>query len=632
MVEQGAIECVGSQPSALNSPLGEAAERRRFRKVADKRLRRALASGGSRDYSVALMLLSPEKPVAGLLAPLFALRRDGDLGIGDTAALKQFIAWAADQNFRLVQLLPINETGNDNSPYNAISSVALDPTTVTVTPEAIPDLTQADLEELTAGVDLAKLRAGAVDYTVVKPLKLRLLKRAYENFMARSWHVSDERARAFRHFCKEEAAWLDDYVLFRVLIDEHGGSEMWDEWTPHLRSAEKAWAWLSTQSTETQERFAHALREVQYRQWIAWTQWREVKQFATERDVALMGDIPFGVSLYSADTWANPDIFDLEWFGGCPPEKILEVDAFTKKWGQNWGIPLYRWSELRERNYDWWRQRVRKVRDIFDLFRIDHVLGVFRIYSFPWRPVRNAEFLPLTEEEAAALTGGELPHFTPHEDDTPEHKAANCAQGEELLKVLIQECGENRLLGEDLGVVPDYVRPCLQELGIAGFKIPQWENEPDGSMIDGAEYERLSLATYATHDHEPIKAMWQSWMKAIELAEGGDPETFAARDKAWHECRMVAAWCGFEVPKITEWSDEIHVKLLAKLLKSNSWVAALMITDLFATTQRFNVPGEVSGANWSTRLDGTPAQWNADAELSARAKRVAGLIKASGRA
>lgn len=576
------------------------------------------------------MTLTPEKPIAGLLAPLFALRREGDLGIGDTAALREFIDWAAEHGFRLVQLLPINETGNDHSPYNAISSVALDPTAIAL--DAVPDLRAAEIVELINGLDLRALHEGPVAYNAIKPLKQRLLDRAYDNFLATSWHQNDERARAFRHFCREESAWLDDFALFRVLIDEHGGTERWDTWPTHHVDATTAWQHLATLSLDEQDRYARALRRVQYIQWIAWTQWREVKTHAEAREVALMGDIPFGVSYYSADVWANPELFDLGWCGGCPPETILEVDAFTKKWGQNWGIPLYHWHAHRLDNFHWWRQRVRKVRDIFHLFRIDHILGVFRIYSFPWRPQRNEEFLPLTEEEAGELTGGELPHFTPHDDDTPEHKAANCAAGEDLLKALLEECGANRLIGEDLGVVPDYVRPCLQRLGIAGFKVPQWECTPDGALIAGAKYERLSLAAYATHDHDPIRAMWESWMSAIAAAETGPATTYPARDKAWRECRALARWCGFEVPKIMPWSDDIHSRLLHAILSTNSWLVVMMITDLFATTQRFNVPGAVSESNWSQRLFGTPTDWRNDSDLNATALRVSALIHASGRA
>lgn len=585
-----------------------------------------------RRYPHRPMLLTPERPIAGLLAPLFALRQKDDLGIGDVGALRDFIDWAADSGFGLVQLLPINETGNDHSPYNAISSVALDPTTIEIRPETIPDLTESDITEMVNGLDLDMLRSGPVAYPLVKSLKVRLLERAFEHFAATSKKKNDSRAKAFRAFCEEEKAWIEGYSLFRVLIDENHGTERWDSWPEPVQTATKAHAWLAAQPASVRTRIQRAQTKVKYWQWIAWTQWRELKRHAEARNVALMGDIPFGVSYYSADCWANPEIFELGWCGGCPPERILqEVDAFTKKWGQNWGIPLYRWEVLREQNFDWWRQRVRKVRDVFHLFRIDHVLGVFRIYGFPWRPHLNAEFLPLTEEEASERTGGHLPHFVRHEDDTPEHKAFNCAQGEEILSVLLEECGEFRLIGEDLGVVPDYVRPCLHRLSIAGFKIPQWENEPNGTMIGGNKYERLSLATYATHDHEPLRSMWQRWMNAIEAAEHGGPETHPARDSAWRECRMMAAWCGFEVPRLTPWSDEIHEKLLAGLVHCNSWLAVLMITDLFATTQRFNIPGAVSELNWSQRLQGTPADWRSDATIVKKVARLRDLMEAAGR-
>jgi 4-alpha-glucanotransferase len=578
------------------------------------------------------MLLTPERPIAGLLAPLFALRHENDLGIGDICALREFIDWAAESGFRLVQLLPINETGNDHSPYNAISSVALDPTTIEIRPGTIPDLTEDDLAEMVNGIELRALRAGHVAYPIVKSLKVRLLERAFEHFAARSWKKNDSRAKAFRAFCEGEKAWIEDYSLFRVLIDENNGTERWDTWPEQVQTAAKAHAWLAAQPAPTRDRIHLAQRKVKYWQWVAWTQWRELKRHAESKDVALMGDIPFGVSYYSADCWANPEIFDLDWCGGCPPERILqEVDAFTKKWGQNWGIPLYRWDVVRKRKFDWWRQRVRKVRDVFHLFRIDHVLGVFRIYGFPWRPHLNAEFLPLTDEEAAERTKGRLPHFVNHDDDTPQHKAANCAQGEEILSILLEECGEFRLVGEDLGVVPDYVRPCLRRLNIAGFKIPQWENEPNGSMIAGTKYERLSLATFATHDHEPLRAMWQRWMNVIEAAEHGGPETRAERDKAWRECRAMAGWCGFEVPRLMPWSDKVHEKLLAGLLHCNSWITVLMITDLFATTQRFNIPGAVSELNWSQRLQGTPAEWRTDAGITAKLERVREMMEMAGR-
>jgi 4-alpha-glucanotransferase len=573
-----------------------------------------------------LMELTPDKPLAGLLAPLFALRGKDDLGVGDLGALREFVDWAAEQGFTMVQLLPVNETGNDNSPYNAISSVALDPTTIEITPTAVLDLSAAEIAEITDSVGLDVLRTGPVMYPVVKSVREKLLRRAFENFRARTWRSHGVRLRRYRKFCSTEKPWLEDYALFRVLIDEHGGSERWDFWPEELRSSAGARNWLAAQTPSKRRAIERAMHFRRYIQWMAWEQWDAARKYAASKGVALMGDIPFGVSYYSADVWADPEIFDHVWSGGCPPERVFATDPFTYKWGQNWGIPLYRWEALRARNFDWWRQRVRKVRTCFHLFRIDHILGFFRIYGFPWRPEFNGEFLPLTEEEASARTGGHLPHFVAHEDDTPEHKAANCAQGEEVLKVLLEECGPFRLIGEDLGVVPDYVRPSLARLGIAGFKIPYWETEKDGSMIPGSAYERLSVTTYATHDFEPLRSMWEAWMLKIEAAEHGDPTTFEARDKAWREVRALAGWAGFEVPRITPYTDEVHEALFRALLASNSWMAIYMITDLFSLTQRFNVPGAVSESNWSQRLHQPIAHWREDAALAPRMARLQQII------
>ncbi|WP_348544992.1 4-alpha-glucanotransferase [Chthoniobacter sp.] len=576
------------------------------------------------------MELSPDQKLAGVLAPLFALRGQNDLGVGDVGALREFIDWSAEQGFRVVQLLPVNETGNDNSPYNAISSVALEPTTIEITPEALPDLSAEEIAEIKAAADPGALCEGPVLYPAIKALKWKLLNRAFENFLSHSWKKNDRRARAFRVFLKSEAAWLNGYAFFRVLIEENGGTERWDMWPTEQRSFAQAQAWLAVQKPAKRHEIEQRLRLVSYVQWIAWDQWRGIHDYATSNDVSLMGDIPFGVSYYSADVWTRPELFDHIWCGGCPPERVFETDPFTYKWGQNWGIPLYRWEVHREQGFDWWRQRVRKVRACFHLFRIDHILGFFRVYGFPWRPQSNAQFLPLTEDEAREKTGGELPHFCPYEDDTAAHKAANCAQGREVLEVLLEECGEFRLIGEDLGVVPDYVRPCLTELGIAGFKIPYWE-ETAGQMTPGSDYQRLSVTTYATHDFEPIRVTWENWMAKIEAAEHGGLETHAARDRAWLDVRRLGAWVGLEVPRITPYSDKVYEALMRGLFASNSWMAIYMITDLFATAQRFNVPGAVSESNWSQRLLYPMVLWRKDSALKSKMKRVREILRTTGR-
>ena len=567
------------------------------------------------------MNLTPEKPIAGLLAPLFAIRTENDLGIGDVEGLRQLVDWAADIGFELVQLLPINETGNDHSPYNAISSAAIDPTTIFISPDSIKDLQRSDYDMVTAKADLTKLRAGAVKYPQVKALKHALLEKAFAYFCENDVRRNTSRVKKFRAFVKEQAAWLSGYALFRVLIDENDGDERWDKWPEEQRIFAPASKWLREQSVFKRKELDRRIKFYMYVQWIAFAQWTELKAYCDKRGVALMGDVPYGVSYYSSDVFYQPELFDLTWSGGAPPEKVFKSDPFTEKWGQNWGIPLYRWDVMAKDDYTWWRRRVQLVREIFHLFRIDHVLGFYRIYSFPWRPQENEDYLPLNGDQARERTGGRLPGFIPQDDCNPRNCEANRAEGERYLKALQEVVGANRLIGEDLGVVPDYVRPSLTSLGIAGFKIPIWEKQHDGQLTDGKTYQRLSLSTYATHDHPPLRAMWTTLHEAASAGNG----------HALYEMQCLARFADIQGEMPQPFSDEIHMALVAALFRTNSWIAILMITDLFGSDQRFNVPGAMSDSNWSERLPEPISKWKDDMQIVWKAGRARMFLKETGR-
>ena len=565
------------------------------------------------------MNLSLEKKIAGVLVPLFALRGENDLGIGDLGALREFIDWVAEVGFTLVQLLPINETGADNSPYNAISAIAIDPTTLHLAPGSPEDLTRNDFEDSLSETDLVGLRRGRVRYRQVKELKQRIFEKAFANFSARA---DEKRQSEFERFCQDESSWLRDYALFRVLIEQNKGSASWDQWPQQHRTTESARNWLRDLPLEKQSAVTRRLDFFSYVQWIAQQQWRDVKAHAEQRGVALMGDIPFGVSYYSADVFSRPNEFVLDWFGGAPPEPVFKDDAFTQKWGQNWGIPLYGWNAMRANNFRWWRERVRGTRRIFHLFRIDHVMGFYRIYSFPWRPERNKEFLPLDQHQMLEHTGGRAPHFVPRNDDTPENREANKREGEEYLRVVLEEAGAARVAGEDLGVVPDYVRPNLQYLGIAGFKIPQWEMR-DGLIIPGEMYDRLSVATYATHDHEPIRALWDDAFKDSNSEIG---------QQARATLEKIALFSGLN-SKIDrpDYEKDFYPAVMDALLKCNSWIAIIMITDLLAREYRFNVPGTKANQNWTRRIRRPIAKLRSSRKERKRMQLIHELVVKTGR-
>ena len=160
-----------------------------------------------------------------------------------------------------------------------------------------------------------------------------------------------------------------------------------------------------------------------------------------------------------------------------------------------------------------------------------------------------------------------------------------------------------RIVAEDLGEVAPYVRPVLRELEIPGFKIPQWEREDDGSLIHGGDYERLSLATFATHDHPPVRQFWEEWFAEATLGgrEGG----------ALREMRAMMNFCGakgLELP--CPFTPEVHEAMVKGLFASNSWLAVHQITDVFGLSDRFNVPGAIGDENWTARIKGAIAEWD----------------------
>lgn len=546
--------------------------------------------------------IDAEKKLSGLLIPVFALRREGDLGIGDTLCVIDAIDFLSRLGMDVLQVLPINETGADNSPYNALSSTALDPVYLSMVPDMVPGLSAAMISKRVDKDLLSKVSLGPVDYATVKALKLSLLRDAYDAFGKEDKSESKENlAAGFAHFKKQN--WLDAYSLFRSFMDENGGSAVWTQWKPEHSSLEKLRKIAGeNKSIETRVDF------YKWVQWVAFRQWEAVKLAADKKKIELMGDIPFGVSRYSADVFGMREQFDLELSGGAPPETFFQSDKFTAVWGQNWGIPLYHWSRQKEDNFSFWKERVAQTAKVFHYFRIDHVLGFFRVYAFPWIPERNGEFVDLSEEEAKKLTGGKLPGFQPRPDEPEENARLNCQEGSALLEMILDAAGDTRVVAEDLGMVPDYVRPRLQELGIPGFIIPIFERiktDPERNFRPIETYEKLSLATLGTHDHEPI-ALYYEGLSRWWHGENGH--------EGWREVQRLMRFCGLpedSAPK--EFNETVHRALIEKLMLSPSWLSVLMISDLLASKQRFNEPGIAGASNWSQRLDKPLSAYENDA-------------------
>ena len=244
-------------------------------------------------------------------------------------------------------------------------------------------------------------------------------------------HADKARARAFADFEKDNADWLPDYATHRALVSWHEECGDLSTSGPENTARQPPFGSGSNLLTPSSKRHIRDLMRFHaYVQWTAYTQWLAVREHAEREGVALMGDVPVGVSRYSADVWREPDIFDLKRSIGAPPEKAFKADPFTAKWGQNWGFPLYNWERMAQDNFAWWRRRLQLLMSIFHLLRVDHALGFFRIYSFPWPPSDNAKFTDLTPEQVMEVTGGELPRFVDRDDANEENREYNRQHGE----------------------------------------------------------------------------------------------------------------------------------------------------------------------------------------------------------
>lgn len=311
---------------------------------------------------------NPKAPYrgAGVAIPVFSLRSEDDFGVGEFLDLKKMADWAALTGQEFIQVLPINDTTQthtwtDSYPYNANSCFALHPMYLHL--PALGEL--SDKERMNYFEDLRKeLNAlPTVDYERVNSAKDAYTRELFAE-------IGDKvvKSKEFTDYVKENREWLEPYAVYCVLRDTTGSSDFRD------------WGEMASYDPRRLAAFVkkHPM-EVAYYEWIQMhlaRQMSEVRDYCHELKVALKGDIPIGISRNSVDAWLYPYLFNLDSQAGAPP------DAFSVM-GQNWGFPTYNWEEMGRHNFDWWKARFRKMAEYFDLYRIDHVLGFFRIWQIP---------------------------------------------------------------------------------------------------------------------------------------------------------------------------------------------------------------------------------------------------------
>lgn len=532
------------------------------------------------------------KKLAGVLIPVFAMRRADDMGIGDTKAVMNAIDFCAAHHFAVLQTLPIHDTVGDHSPYNPISSRALSPTLLTLDAESVPGLTKEMIERLAPPAYLVQLRDGVVKHRSVHSLKLQILMEAYHGFMSRADEHGELWAE-FERFQEQEASWLPGYTLYRIAVAEHDGNAHWEEWRPEMRTYAAAETWLANHLER--ERLQKLREGHAYIQWIARRQWLAVRAHADARSILLMGEMSFGVSKSSADVWSNPQLFDVEWSMGTRPVSYFDTNKDSERWGQNWGLPPYRWENHRSEAFAWLRDRVKTEALFFHICRLDHLRGYFRAYMFPWQGgSHHAEFATLTEEEARAKTGGLMPRFVPGPDDDETTSQMNDLQGREIIKVIQEATGSMGLFAEIMGAMPAFMRKAIEDLQVPNLTFPLLETDADGRLMPVDSFRELSLISYSNHDHAPLAALYRQMHEKIKAGDHG---------AAMQNMRNLLDFAGWtEAPPDTLTSD-LLAALQKALFATHCRLAVLMSSDLLGTAQRFNLPGSYGSETWCERLE-----------------------------
>jgi 4-alpha-glucanotransferase len=482
---------------------------------------------------------------AGVLVPLFSIPSRESWGIGEIPDIARLGSWTVNAGFDFVQLLPLNEMAEgQNSPYSALSAMALDP--VFIAPANVPEVRALGGEAVLDSTErdlLQRVRAArGIEYAAVRAIKRRVLRLAFERFLTNEWHKQTRRAQALKAFMDQERWWLDEYTLFRAVHAREDG-RYWREWDPALRDREPS-ALEEAREELRGERVFHA-----YLQWLAAEQWVRAR---AESRVGIFGDFPFMVSGDSADVWSRQQDFRLDASVGTPP------DAFSVT-GQDWGFPVYRWTEIASGGYEWLAARARRSAELYDGYRVDHLVGFFRTF------VREAD-------GTAAFV--------------PSAEPAQIAQGERLL-TLFANAGA-RVIAEDLGLIPDFVRDTMARLGIAGYKVLRWEREwlSEGQPFrDPLNYPTCSVVTSSTHDTETLADWWDEASQTDRQATMAIP--FLERmgcDPAAH------------------FRPEIRDAIIELLFASASDLLLLPIQDAFGWRDRINTPALISEQNWAWRL------------------------------
>jgi 4-alpha-glucanotransferase len=464
----------------------------------------------------------------------------GEYGIGSLGRhAKAFIDFLIRADQRLWQICPLGPTGYGDSPYQCFSAFAGNPYLIDLH-RLIDDGSLSGRED---EFDvLRKLPTEKVDYGKVIPAKLALLEKAFGGFHKgmESGSLDAVTAARYRRFCADNAQWLDDFADFMVIKAAQGGVS-WDNWPEDLRRRRP--------EALEQIRKAHS-KEIafqKYLQFLFFSQWAEIRSYAGNAGIEIIGDMPIFAAYDSVDVWAHPELFQLDAAGhptsvaGVPPDYFSET-------GQLWGNPLYDWEYMKTHGFRWWTEVLKAKMDLYDIVRIDHFRGFEAYWAVPYG-------------EKTAINGQWIK-----------------APGKELFTAIKAALPEAKIIAEDLGVITPEVEQLIEFTGYPGMKVLQFAfDSNDDSDFLPHNYQRNAVVYTGTHDNETVDA----W--------------FANAGKADRD--LAARYLGVSPDR-----KDVHWDFIRCASASVAATAVFPLQDVLGLGDegRFNLPGTLGG-NWDWR-------------------------------
>lgn len=484
---------------------------------------------------------------SGVLLPVSSIPSAYGIGSFSKEAY-EFVDFLEEAGQKLWQILPLGPTGYGDSPYQSFSAFAGNPYFI-------------DLEKLIEKGWLTEAECGkcdfgksddSVDYEKLYRERFKLLKKAFKKSKA-------QEREDFREFCARNAAWLEDYALYMAVKNSFRGIS-WLEWPEDIKlRREEALEEYRTQNREE-------ILFYQFQQYLFDQQWTALKKYANRKGIQIIGDIPIYVALDSADTWANPELFQLD--GDCTPTAVAGCppDAFSAT-GQLWGNPLYRWEYHKETGYAWWIKRIDYCYKLYDIVRIDHFRGFDEYYSIPYG------------------------------DETAEFGHWEKGPGYDVFAVLKKELGNLAVIAEDLGFLTDSVIKLVKKTRYPGMKILQFAfDSREESDYLPHNYGRNCIVYTGTHDNDTTVGWY---------------ETFGKKDKAFAR-RYLNIKSKKEVPWV----------FIRAALASVADTAIIPMQDYLelGSGARMNTPSTL-GDNWKWRL----IKGQCSGELALKMKKMSKL-------